>query len=95
MPTLEDIRTARPNLGPSVGNTPCRLSHALARRGAENVFLKFESLHPTGSFKERGAANKLARLDEADRARGVITASAGNHAQAVAYHATRLGIRGR
>jgi len=93
MPTLEDIRAARSNLGPTVGNTPCRLSHALERRGADNVYLKFENLHPTGSFKERGAANKLARLSEADRARGVITASAGNHAQAVAYHATRLGIR--
>lgn len=93
MPTLADIRAALPNLGPTVGNTPCRLSHALTRRGPQNVHLKFENLHPTGSFKERGAANKLARLSEADRARGVITASAGNHAQAVAYHATRLGIR--
>ncbi len=93
MPTLADIRAALPNLGPTVGKTPCRLSHALTRRGPQNVHLKFENLHPTGSFKERGAANKLARLSEADRACGVITASAGNHAQAVAYHATRLGIR--
>lgn len=90
---LADLREARLRLPPSVGNTPCRLSRSLARRGADNVFLKFENLHPTGSFKERGAANKLAQLSEEERARGVITASAGNHAQALAYHATRLGIR--
>ena len=59
--------------------------------GAE-VFVKYENLQVTNSFKERGALNKLASLDAADRARGVIAMSAGNHAQAVAYHAARLGI---
>jgi threonine dehydratase len=62
-----------------------------ALTGAE-VFVKYENLQVTNSFKERGALNKLATLDAADRARGVIAMSAGNHAQAVAYHAARLGI---
>ena len=62
-----------------------------ALTGAE-VYVKYENLQVTNSFKERGALNKLASLDAAERARGVIAMSAGNHAQAVAYHAARLGI---
>src|ERR1700754_3474756 len=62
-----------------------------ALTGAE-VFVKYENLQVTNSFKERGALNKLSALGEAERVRGVIAMSAGNHAQAVAYHARRLGI---
>ena len=69
----------------------CRRRELSALTGAE-VFVKYENLQVTNSFKERGALNKLASLAAADRARGVIAMSAGNHAQAVAYHAARLGI---
>jgi len=93
MPTLDDIRAARRRLGDVVGGTPCRRAHSLDRVAARPVFLKLENLHPTGSFKERGALNRLSLLDDDERRRGVITASAGNHAQALAYHATRLGVR--
>ena len=62
-----------------------------ALTGAE-VYVKYENLQVTNSFKDRGALNKLASLSEAERQRGVIAMSAGNHAQAVAYHAARLGI---
>jgi threonine dehydratase len=92
MPTLDDIRAARRRLAGAVGDTPLRPCHRPDRLG-EGVWLKFENLHPTGSFKERGALNRLLLLDDEERERGVITASAGNHAQALAYHATRLGIR--
>jgi threonine dehydratase len=91
MVTLDDIRAARARIGPDAGGTPCRPAHAPDRLGPR-TWLKLENLHPTGSFKERGALNKLLTLGAADRARGVITASAGNHAQALAYHAGRLGI---
>lgn len=93
MPTLDDIRAARERLGDAVGGTPCRLAHSLDRLGGERIHFKFENLHTTGSFKERGARNKLSTLSDEERSHGVITASAGNHAQALAYHATRLGIR--
>ncbi len=93
MPTLDDIRAARGRLGTAVGGTPCRPAHRPDRLGGERVHLKFENLHTTGSFKERGALNRLSVLSDDERRRGVITASAGNHAQALAYHANRLGIR--
>jgi len=92
MPTLDDIRAARERLGDAVGGTPCRPANSADRLGGDGVWLKFENFHPTGSFKERGALNKLSQLDDDERRRGVITASAGNHAQALAYHARRLGI---
>lgn len=88
---LDDIRAARERIGDQAGGTPCRPSHSPDRLGA-STWLKYENLHPTGSFKERGAVNKLASLSDDERRRGVITASAGNHAQALAYHATRLGL---
>lgn len=72
--------------------TPCRQSRTLSDITGAHVWIKFENLQFTASFKERGALVKLASLDEAERRRGVIAASAGNHAQGVAYHATRLGI---
>ena len=72
--------------------TPCLFSQVLSRIVGAEIFLKFENLQFTGSFKDRGALNCLLGLDENERRRGVVAASAGNHAQAVAYHAQRLGI---
>lgn len=89
--TLDDVRAARERIGDTAGGTPCRLTHSPDRLGAR-TWLKYENLHTTGSFKERGAVNKLRSLGDDERRRGVITASAGNHAQALAYHATLLGI---
>ena len=74
-------------------DTPCVESKTLSQLTGARVFLKFENLQFTASFKERGACNKLSQLNAAERARGVIAMSAGNHAQGVAYHAQRLGIR--
>jgi threonine dehydratase len=91
MLSLDDIRAARERIGDDAGGTPCRPTHSPERLG-EATWLKLENLHPTGSFKERGAVNKLRSLPDDERRRGVIAASAGNHAQALAYHATRLGI---
>lgn len=90
--TLERVQAAQARLSGRVLPTPCRLSARLSEKLGFSVYLKLESLHPTGSFKERGAANRLLLLSEAERASGVVCASAGNHAQAVARHATALGI---
>jgi threonine dehydratase len=90
--TFADIEAARKRIGPSIYLTPCALSQTLSQRTGTKCWLKLENLQMTGSFKERGACNKLRSLRDAERARGVICASAGNHAQGVAYHATRLGI---
>ena len=72
--------------------TPCAYSQTLSELAGVRCFVKLENLQMTGSFKERGAANLLLQLDQRERARGVATASAGNHGLAVAYHAERLGI---
>jgi threonine dehydratase len=93
MITLEQIREARERLKPRLENTPCVYSEALSEMTGCELLLKFENLHRTGSFKERGALNKLLRLEPAQLERGVVTASAGNHGQALAYHASRLGSR--
>jgi len=90
--TIEDIRAAAQRISGAVERTPCVHSRTLSRLAGAEVFLKFENLQFTASFKERGALNKLLSLGEAERRRGVIAMSAGNHAQAVAYHAARLGI---
>lgn len=90
--TLERIERARESLRDLVRLSPATRSPELSRRAGRNVWLKLENLQVTGSFKERGAAIKLLSLSPEDRARGVVAASAGNHAQGVAYHATRLGI---
>ena len=90
--SLPDIRAAARRIAGAVEATPCVHSRTLSRLTGAEVFLKFENLQFTASFKERGALNKLLSLSEADRRRGVIAMSAGNHAQAVAYHAARLGI---
>ena len=92
MVTLDDIRAAAQRIAGALEATPCLHSRTLSKLTGAEVFLKFENLQFTASFKERGALNKLLSLGEAGRKRGVIAMSAGNHAQAVAYHAARLGI---
>jgi threonine dehydratase len=91
--TADDVRAAAAVLAGRIAGTPCVASEALSRLAGCELVLKFENLHTTGSFKERGALNKLASLTAAERERGVIAASAGNHAQGVAHHAANLGIR--
>src|SRR5258708_13987537 len=92
MLSIEAIRAAAARIEGAVERTPFLPSHTLSRLTGCKLHLKFENLQFTASFKERGALNKLASLSEAERKRGVIAMSAGNHAQAVAYHAPRLGI---
>jgi threonine dehydratase len=90
--SLDDIRAAAQRIAGAIEQTPCVESRTLSRLTGARVFLKFENLQFTASFKERGALNKLLSLSADERRRGVIAMSAGNHAQAVAYHAARLGI---
>ena len=90
---LRDIEAAAARLQGQLLRTPCVASRTLSDITGAQVFLKFENLQFTASFKERGACNKLAQLTAQERARGVIAMSAGNHAQGVAYHAQRLGLR--
>ncbi|WP_108444961.1 threonine ammonia-lyase [Halomonas denitrificans] len=90
--TLDDIQKAAARLEGSVEHTPCLRSATLSRLTGCDVYIKFENHQFTASFKERGALNHLLALTPEERARGVIAMSAGNHAQAVAYHAARLGI---
>ena len=87
-----DIRDTAAALGTSIVATPCLHSRTLSQASGVEVWLKFENLQFTGSFKDRGALAKLLALDAATRRGGVIAASAGNHAQGVAYHAMRLGV---
>jgi len=91
--TLEDVLAARERIRSSIYYSPCTHSEMLSRITGQNVFLKLENLQMTGSFKERGALNKIATLTADEGKRGVVAASAGNHAQGVAYHATQRGIR--
>src|SRR3982074_243520 len=90
--TIDDIRAAAKRIAGAVEQTPFVRSRTLSRLTGAEIFLKFENLQFTASFKERGALNKLLSLGAPERKRGVIAMSAGNHAQAVAYHAARLGI---
>jgi threonine dehydratase len=92
MISLSDIEDAQTILNGRILRTPMLPAPKLSALTGAEVFVKYENLQVTNSFKERGALNKLASLSAADRARGVIAMSAGNHAQAVAYHAARLGI---
>jgi threonine dehydratase len=90
---LADIEQAAARLHGQLLRTPCVVSRTLSDITGAQVFLKFENLQFTASFKERGACNKLVQLSEPERKLGVIAMSAGNHAQGVAYHAQRLGLR--
>ncbi len=92
-PSLDDVHAARDRLAGHVRLTPVYGSESLSRRAGRPVWLKAENLQRTGSFKIRGAFNKLASLSDAERAAGVIAASAGNHGQAVARAARELDIK--
>ncbi|MGO9776818.1 MAG: threonine ammonia-lyase [Terracidiphilus sp.] len=91
--TLTSIQTARARIGEAIYVSPCQLSSELSELTGLPLHLKLENLQRTGSFKERGALNKLLTLSQAEREHGVITASAGNHAQGVAFHAAARSIR--
>ncbi len=91
-PSIDDIRAAAERIAGAVMRTPCVASETLSRLTGCMLYLKFENLQFTASFKERGALNKLLSLWPKERAAGVCAMSAGNHAQGVAYHARRLGI---
>ena len=95
MVTLSDIQTALGRIRNSIQISPCTRSETFSELAGNSVYLKLENRQRTGAYKERGALNKLLTLSAEERSRGVIAASAGNHAQAVAYHAARLGIRAR
>src|SRR5262244_3937131 len=90
--TLQDIEDAANRIGNSVVETPCPASIPLSEITGMQIFCKLEYLQRTGSFKERGARNALALLTAEQQKRGVIAASAGNHALGVAYHAKLLGV---
>ncbi|MEM8617233.1 MAG: threonine ammonia-lyase [Pseudomonadota bacterium] len=90
--SLEDVRAAAALLDGQIERTPMRHSRTLSAITGAEVWVKFENLQFTASFKERGALNKLMRLSDTEKAAGVIAASAGNHAQGVAYHGRSLGI---
>ena len=92
MVTLQDVRAAAERIAGAVVHTPCLRSETLSRIAKADIWLKFENLQFTASFKERGALNTLLQLTPDERQRGVIAMSAGNHAQGVAYHAGRLAI---
>ena len=91
--TLSSIQAARARMVDAIYLSPCQLSSDLSELTGLPLHLKLENLQRTGSFKERGALNKLLLLSQTERERGVCTASAGNHAQGVAFHASALGIR--
>jgi threonine dehydratase len=93
--TLESIQAARQRIRDFIYCSPAPYSAALSEMTGQEVFLKLDNLQRTGAFKERGALNRILTLTDAERKRGVIAASAGNHAQAVAYHATQRKIRAR
>jgi threonine dehydratase len=92
MITLDDIKAAARRLDGHIERTPCRYSMTLSAITGAEVWVKFENLQFTASYKERGALNKLLLLTDDEKRRGVIAASAGNHAQGLAYHGQRLGV---
>ncbi|HTX51647.1 MAG TPA: threonine ammonia-lyase [Caulobacteraceae bacterium] len=89
---LDDIKAAAARVAGHIERTPCRYSRTLSEITGAQVWVKFENLQFTASYKERGALNKLLKLSDDEKARGVIAASAGNHAQGLAYHGQRLGV---
>ena len=90
--SLADVQAARMRIGDAVVRTPTLISRTLSELTGATVYLKFENLQFTAAYKERGALNTLLQLSPEARAKGVIAASAGNHAQGLAYHANRLGV---
>jgi threonine dehydratase len=90
--SLDDIRAAAGRIAGHVERTPCRFSRTLSEITGAQVWVKFENLQFTAAYKERGALNRLSKLSEEERRRGVIAASAGNHAQGLAYHGERMGV---
>ena len=93
--TLQNVQAARGRIRDYIYCSPAPHSDELSQLTGQSVYLKLDNLQRTGAFKERGALNKILTLSDDERRRGVIAASAGNHAQAVAYHATQRGIRSR
>ncbi len=89
MVTLKDVWAARDRMNGAVVRSRCAQSYAISELTESKVWLKFENMQMTGSYKERGALNKILTLSEEERQRGLVAASAGNHAQAVSYHATQ------
>ncbi len=93
--SFEDIEGARERIAPHVQQSPCPYSELFSQQFGCKVYLKLENLHLTGSFKERGACNRLIQMSDQDRADGVVAASAGNHAQAVALYASKFDIQAK
>src|SRR3984957_20500608 len=91
--SLADVAEERERVRGSIYYSPCPHSQMLSALTGQQVYMKLENLQMTDPFKERGALNRIATLTPAQAARGVVAASAGNHAQGVAYHATKRGIR--
>src|SRR6266536_3771376 len=92
MVTVDDVRRAYARIRDSILVSPCSHSETFSQLSGNRVFLKLENHQMTGAFKERGALNKILELTREERERGLIAASAGNHAQAVSYHASKRGI---
>jgi threonine dehydratase len=90
--TLDHVRAAHDRIRDSIVATPTLHSQTLSKLTGANIYLKFENLQFTAAYKERGALNAILLLSEEQRGKGVIAASAGNHAQGLSYHGTRLGI---
>jgi threonine dehydratase len=90
--TLADVEAAAARIGDAIVRTPTSHSRTLSKIAGCDIWLKFENLQFTAAYKERGALNALLLMDETQRARGVIAASAGNHSQGLSYHGTRLGV---
>jgi threonine dehydratase len=93
--SLDQIQQAEQRIRNFIYFSPCQLSAALSEVTGQQVYLKLDNLQRTGAFKERGALNRILLLSEDEKRRGVIAASAGNHAQAVAFHATQRGVQAR
>src|SRR6476469_9782355 len=89
---LSDVRAARERIRDVIYHSPCPYSLQLSRLCGAEIYCKLDHLQMTGSFKERGARNKLLLLTDDERKRGVVAASAGNHALALAYHGKELGV---
>ena len=92
-PTFQDVLDARERIRPYLPPTPFQEILPLSRRFGCRFFLKFESMQPVGAFKVRGGVNLLSQLSEAERARGLITASTGNHGQSIAWASRAFGVR--